>query len=592
MRARRRERWRWVALVGGLCALSGACQPATPQVETRPTEPIGYALPAPTERLKSHYPELQHGPFVCVAHFNDATQPRLARVVGADGELIEGRQPAISLVRAVDATGPGGLFVELVDETETLRIDGVRSEEHALPADWSDYALLMLQVYGPTDGARLALGLESGAGATRRSWETTLRVGAGWQQQRVDLIHAAAEIDIADVRAITLRAEGIAGPVALYLDDVLLVDNAHALPSEQVWRETVGALPGVGVRVVGLRYHVLIGGRWEAVFADGVMLGLGEPMGASVVVPPGLGPWPAVGVATDEEALFSPAGAWGEVVGGSQRLLENSVQRVVIEGTWEFERDANGEVIRITWTHTIYPHGAIYVRIEGAGSGDAGVSVLLADGRLVARVAVPEAGRPGAARSWVSLLTDDDWGLLWVPHVASDVPLVVRRGGVDGRQLQVWHTAGEPAGDKATMGAMHQLRLGDARVEELSSEVIVGYRDAPEVVFARGGLFRSAEGDGDGDGFNEAEGVHELRLDRGLARFRYEPGPAGAAWPIFRVRSEAVGQFWAYADGRIIDSWWRDRNGDVMFVLPRMIDRGVEVEVLASPRVDGLRGEP
>lgn len=552
------------------------------------------ALPPTLARLQKAYADLGSGRFVCLADLNTLPQAGLFRTLGPDGVEVE-PQPEVSERHSIDETGAGGLRAHFGGPDDQLCFDSQRSSELALVRDWRKYNLLLFNIYGPPDGVMLEFTVRSGSD-TPLSSTRKLFAEPGWQLYRFDLAGIGEEIDLADVRALCWSVPQLSAPLDLYFDDFLLADNTRYLFGEDVGE---GELYGISS---GRRIVVGARGRFELAFADGVMVEWHAGDRHNLTVRSGLGPWPvplpedwsgrrADPVVYDDPNLYAN---WGARVATTQRIVEQSAFRVVLEGTWQFLPQAGvGVATRDSvllpehcWRYVIYPSGQVYLRVaahaRGAGWSGARVGYALAlDGRSdFVRVPAAEVYHGETETQFVLFSPPDREraDLLWCPHRRAAAERQLELVSADERRVAVTIGDLEPA---ASIETAHLLRFWpwdiDAAPEGHSFAADYQHPAIPAVV--RGRLVVDAPGDLDRDGFNESEGCYELGLAGGLLRFRFEPGALLRHEPVFRVGGTAGRDCWVYADGRIIECQGRDAAGQLLFALPRVVSTPLTIEV-------------
>jgi hypothetical protein len=206
-------------------------------------------------------------------------------------------------------------------------------------------------------------------------WTRNLFARPGWHLYRFDLAEVGEEIDLADVRSIRWRAPEITAPVDLFLDDLILADNTRYLLDGDASENELY------VFTQGRRIHVGSPGRFELAFSDGVIVEWHADRGPNLTVRSGLGPWPiplsrdwsvrqAAPVVYDDPALFE---SWGTRVAATQRLVEKSRFRVVIEGIWRFTGSSDEVQKQMapqhSWRYVVYPSGQVYVRVTSRTGG-------------------------------------------------------------------------------------------------------------------------------------------------------------------------------------------------------------------------------
>jgi len=557
-------------------------------------QPLGPTL----ARMKRAYADLQAGRFVVLADFNTAPQADLFRIVDADGSDQTRVQPQITVQIAREATGPGGLEARL-RPGDRLLFDGVRSEHLALVPDWSRYALLLMSIYGPPDGAELRFGIHSDAEASRQ-WSRMLSIEPGWNLIRIDLRDVQDAVDLEHVRALSWAAPGRTRDLRLVLDDLILCDNTRYVLGRDADEGQLYAYTR------GLRIYVGARGRFELAFSDGVIVEW-RARGAQNLVPDsGLGPWPLPlsddWAALDAERLtIAPQDAlrsWGRVQQQRQAIVEASPFRVVIESRWTFRpatwvEEEAGERASCAWRYVVYPQGRVLVTLTcrarrrgWPGTVVACAADLRSDPRLVPVPAEP-AYPTQEPVSYVLLARPgrEQPDFLWVP-AAVQAAAQRRVLPVPGSQtLRAVVGNLEPA-DLIQVAQTLWLWPHDLDGAPEATALAGDYQHPARLAVSVGALRRDAAGDLNGDGFNESEGCYELRLEGNLLRFNFQPGSWMRDRPVFRVADTRQRRCWVYADGRIVRSVGRDADGNLMFLLPQVITEPVDVEVVTAVSTD------
>ena len=80
------------------------------------------------ERMRLAYPDLASGRFIILADFESPADAELFRITAGELTLSDERQPSISVLRARERTGAGGLKATLTNPDESIRLDGLRSQ--------------------------------------------------------------------------------------------------------------------------------------------------------------------------------------------------------------------------------------------------------------------------------------------------------------------------------------------------------------------------------------------------------------------------------------------------------------------------------
>lgn len=577
--------------------------------------------PVPTiERIAERIPDAAPDRILLLADFQRTADAALCRLIRADGAPTSPDPLTVE-----STTDPAGrpiraLRVMLRPGLDALRFDGGELARPLPMHDWRSYGELVVHLHSEAQTATpLRVELVSGPDArATTALETSL--DPGWNHLTIDLSPLVDAADLDRVHGLGFSLPGAAKPTRVALDYLALIDNTNYLLGE----DTAAASPFYAYRR-GQRLFVGVRGHFGLEFVDGVLVGWRCAGGENIALPTGLGPWliplperwadpRAPAVAYDDPAHFAH---WGPAVVARQRVVESTPLRVVVAGVWQFTDRAttplnaedpppepapllNPDAPAITWRYTIYPDGRVYVAVEARSAARAwsqprlGAALGLAGEHgfrretLVAGPAVATDGlcwlRAGGACAGNG---DRVLHLIWLMRPVTLSERFRMLSTADGRRSAV--LAGE-IGAAEVIRTTHLLRLA-ARSADAGdpSELILAYRSAyldPPLPRVRAGrLARDASGDGDRDGFNEAEGVYEFSPIGGRLVMRWEPGCPPDA--VMRVRDTAGREVWIYADGRPLTTYHRDAAGNVVFRCPQPHPATVEVHL--SVAADGQR---
>ncbi|RMF80346.1 MAG: hypothetical protein D6744_08345, partial [Planctomycetota bacterium] len=338
------------------------------------------------------------------------------------------------------------------------------------------------------------------------------------------------------------------------------------------------------------RIVVRVPDGFELSFGRGVVVSWRAPGAGQCAPPMGLGPWPiATADSRDmlseqlEDADFSTDLCGFSVVEHRQRLAEASEFRVVVDTeTLLDRRDDDGDDAIVYRRYTVYPDGAVYVRVKTAGlaaklAGDAGLAIALNENQGLRPGASSERGRRFilCARPQAGAVA-----LMWAPASAADGELLADISSLDERRRVIAMRIAASEGGELDAATMIRVLPSDASAVAAATESAAAYQTSAAVVLSAGYLRRDARGDLNRDGFNESEGLYELSADAGLLRFRFDPGATRRSAPRFRVRGARGRRCWIYADGRIVTTQERDADGEVLFTIPQTIGEPAAVEVL------------
>ncbi|MFH1746548.1 MAG: hypothetical protein ABIG44_05820, partial [Planctomycetota bacterium] len=99
--------------------------------------------------------------------------------------------------------------------------------------------------------------------------------------------------------------------------------------------------------------------------------------------------------------------------------------------------------------------------------------------------------------------------------------------------------------------------------------------------YSTGQVATDSLGDMNKDGFNEAYGCYLVGLHEGVARFVFEPGSLPRHNPVFMIPNRFGRRCWVYCDGEALPTDWHDATGNVLFMIPGVIQtsRSIEIQV-------------
>ena len=598
-----------------LVGLSGGCK--TPDADT--------VLAATTERLKSAYDDLAAGAFEILADLETPDQQALFRIEGPEplGEV------ELSTRRNYPRTGAGSLRAELLTDRHVLVIDNANATRWVLSRDWEGYHLLLLSVYSPRPIGPVRLAVHGGPDWPLPYARANLRLQAGWNVLRIDLADVAERIDLSDVRQVRLSAAGIDRPVELYLDNLVLADNTRA-----VFGTPDGPPGSLYVLHQGRRLHVGSVERFELVFSGGRirrwydtsgdamrianLVGDG-PLGPSLVIVPAQRTRGTPAVGLDDLHQWA---ALGPLVTNRQGLLEANHQRVMVVVERTFSRPPASQPAEAPhparpgadpppsperhvhrWQYTIRRTGHMAVRVEADVEAErftpADIGLVVCTARDVRFEALHHpANLPGVGPA--------EQKLCFALHRRkapgrSDLLAVLSRPTM-GPRLANLITPDDPRVGSVFYGGQHDgpvrrwvlmMTVWPADLDSLdvAAKLAADYCMPAVIRMHVGQMVATDPGDDDNDGFNESEGCYVMALDpeAKIARFTL-PGRSLRFQPQFKLLDTADRLCWVYADGkpvyqdaRTVDPTRRDRDGNVLFSLDRIVDRPVTVEINTAP---------
>ena len=582
------------ALSCAILALTLGCNLSerTSSVEPQPTRL------AIAEQIQATYPEVRfHGAHL-VADFQSPTQTRLFRVLGPNSQPGNRPQPTISHLPEYPQTAGRGLVTVLNSSNDRLLFDVADWRNSAPSADWTEFGVLLLSVYGPPGGADLNFSLQSGT-ATSPNWLQAMNIGPGWNHLRIDLDEIGRHVNLAAVRSIMWRLVPEAEPVTLYFDDFILANRTEWLAGQDAGSGELYAFSR------GQRLSVGTPDRFELIYSDGIIAEWRADAPGSLVGPRGLGPWPVMleeGWFRQPEVAARLARREGFIgpkhaKQSEQTVLEATTFRVVIESRLRLESEnsatqplAEKDRHEHIWRYVIYPDGRIYMRISSHAGSDTwtqprlGYAVTL-EGRAGFRLLAPPAANPHHAPAKFVLLARAgslEADLLWT---ASQPTVVAQQRAVplEGQQSLIV-LAGDIPADSMVRTA-HLLRIWPPDKDDpTQAERIAGdYQNPVQLQPLAGHTVTDSPGDFDHDGYNESEGCYELAPRRGRLRFEFIPGRYPRHNPIFRIHGTADKRCWIYCHGEALPSNHRDAEGRLLFMLPGTIRTPRTIEVYTTP---------
>lgn len=537
------------------------------------------------DRLQEVYEPLKGGRFIVLADFEDSAQADLFSTDDESSFVLQQRK---------DRRASGGHVLmadlEAGDSTITMA-NTLGTEAYRIPRDWRAFDLLLLNVEAPSPGGDLDLGLTAGIGDQETSVHASYALAPGWNLIRVDLAELAEHIPLDDVRSVTFSLPRKGGEARIALDDLILTTDR-----ETIYGNLDGTSGELYVQRIANHWAVGSNGRFELVFSRGQItawydlqvdpnrlrnLVRGAAFGPTVVRAAHEGDGPLV---------MRPGPALGWDVDASQRLVEASDIRVVIECVWNF-KDSGEESVSQKCTYAVHPDGSVLADLKCS-------PVELADGSLVAaawNVSTAGDGKVELLGRSSSGPTPD--ALAAALHAGpSSLLICAPQSGESGRRVSiscddVRHscTVLAPMADRAegekSLTALSAIHIGGgdstAALRALAASFMKSYE--PEAAL---GQVLAPNADGERTEQDSGCGAYVLVPSEGVVRFRWSWLESGPFTPSFIVRDSADKDSWIYVNHVIHTPVSRDANGNVLFRLTPG-DRPVLVEVLlrdaASP---------
>lgn len=580
------------------------------------------AAPTRVDYLILKYDELRTGRFAILADFEDPAHRQLAQVIGVSPHA------SCMIQESVGPHQPGenALAFLFGSRDDTLALSNEQATDWYLRRDWRTYDLLMFAVESPQSGLTLNLTLAAGQPGSRNQVHSSFPLESGANTLRIDLAELSEKIPLDDVRAILLSVSGATAPSRVLLDDFLLAGNSVDLLGDST--RTDGRLY---VRRSGLRHKVGSGGRFEVTFANGQIVEYfdlaSDPSKLNNLVRgTTLGPAPFID-SEDSAAESSRQSlrAFGSHLTTSQRLLEMSDVRVVIECEWRFTDDPRTPPEArpsYHWRYAIYPTGQAYVSLTATtrlGSWSVpGLSwvvaltpppdaaVLTIDPRVDSR-SVPLT-QPTCA---VLTAADGRTPFVFIPGPTFQPnTMIISREPDSGRQtirapmegpladvtrasalfyLAPWPAstrfrasltevqsqpgAAEPTHGQATDTSSRNLACAQARA----------FVDPPQPRLELGRFRRPVDQPAELGPFDRALGQYTVAPDRGRVRLVFENRETPTFAPAIEILDSAGQEAWVYVNHVILKSVARNAAGNILFQLPADLPRRTIVEALLRP---------
>ncbi|NOX59043.1 MAG: hypothetical protein GXP29_09330 [Planctomycetes bacterium] len=551
------------------------------------------------------YPDLIADRYTVIADFERAEHRKLFTLEGPP----DAKQPKRNRKSGIQATGAMGLRCVLRSSADVLITDNRNATSRPLASDWRDYRLLLASVYSPLAGLELELAIGSGSDESKSEAISSMPLEKGWNRLHLDLADAAPMVDLSDVQRLQWRIPGLAAPVELFFDDIMLADNRLAISGQP--RADKGRLY---VEREGRHINVGAAGRFELSFGNGQIVrwyALDRDASRKVNLlgsAGSLGPMPVV--LTDPDSDFDPAipssprgySSLGRLVAARQRVLEANDVVVVVECTWSFpESIQNADDRNVPfqrWTYAIYPTGQIYVTVECTtehGEFKPEFLAMVVSRKLVGNTVAGKHEPTGLhgepmlqhlSFAWIAEPSTET-GLLWVMHNSRQYPQL--RGFTDARSESVSVAAYGGIVDRPTHRASFLLSIwpkGNCSQSNREAQA-VGYSRKMNVEVTVGELQLVSKGDPDGDGFNQRLGAFMLKPNANQIHVKLDGSGQALINPVFCVEGVNEKEAWVYVDYAVHEQVARTSDGRLVVQIPREVTGESVLEIyLKNPPSD------
>jgi len=541
-----------ILLLSG-CALDKALPP-----------PAVSDIPLPIQQAK-RYPDLTTGRFLVLADMESPEQKNLFQLDPGGGSIKRTRKKA--------ATGRFGLEVELGQKNpEKRKLLFTRG----LPADWTDFRLLIISVWVPRPRDDFRLTLRSGQRLIQKFTVPICTLRKGWNTVKVDLGLLKEKVELLAIRAIEIQFVNAAPTDVFVLDDVMLVDNRRT-----IYRDPPDVPDAFSVRIEGDRLHVRRGGRFEYRFGPRVSPEPGGPITGvqrhcltaafCLADDPdarrnllggqeGLGPIPAA-----LETQTADLAWWGTRAWSQWRLLEANAVRAVVQLDWScfdhLPQWLTGQTADLKWRYTLYRDGSIFYQLHIPTERG---------GRRVKQLALRLGLDETFARKTRSVM---DQGIV-VRKTTKGPAIVVALAQTANAARDV--TFDSPTArlyfrfkvldyPKASWTGFLGILPGGDPAEKTADRWVAQFLRGPKLSVTTGRLIPNTDGDGNRDGFAEGRGCVVARALNGRFRCQLpQPGPA-IAYELEALPSDRT---YVQMFGQLIGPTARGRNGRFLFLLP------------------------
>jgi hypothetical protein len=546
-----------------------------------------------SDRLMTTYPELKSGRFAIIADFEDPAHMELFEVI----DVSDRAYCRLDERNGRPETGGHALRFRAGSSADTVVVRSDHATNWYMKRDWRPYDLLLTSLKSPSNDLSLRMLIGAGPPDERVAVESTIKLDEGWNVIRLDLAEIGDHIPIDDVREIRLSLDGVSEPETAFIDDILLTGYRIDLMGNA--KNTSGELY---VQQVGRRWKIGAGGRFEIAFGNGQIVEWyhlrSDPYRLrNLVANTVLGPTPVVvaSLHPEVETTVRDFSVLGRVVLATQRIVELSNLRVVMECEWRFAESAEDESSDLPvqrWRYTIYPTGQIYVgvesvtRAEGWSPPRLGLAVSVsseipfeAHTNSAAQLGVPEPLRHVVYASARGSRKDGALLLFVVSDSQSTPEMLQQVDQADGR-LSFIATGPLPDGESQAWACSIVLAASEDVSEEDLAERALEYGDPSALELEVGTASAPDEEQGSSTFFDASSGCYVLRPERGQVRFRLSEREAPRFSPVFRLVDAAELDAWVYVNNLVFDAVGRDAQGDLIFQVPEVPKEGAVVEVI------------
>lgn len=582
-------RSRWTSFVAGVAGLGvvmlcWGCEGSWLMQEQKPDEEATLPRPVEVEGVR----------LLVLADFERESQGAIVRMEPRHG----GGRVSLTTERPRPEGGAGSLKMSFLDSLHQVVVANQGVAGWTLHGDWSDYQMLLLQLYSPRKLGGFRLRVSSGREPVLSYDHPRIMLQSGWNTVSVDLGEVGSQVNLADVREVTFWCDPLDTPTDLYLDDMVLVDN-----TTDVFGSPKQSSADLYVRRQGRRLVVGVPGRFELAFAQGRIRSWydlnSDPDRTHNLA--GVGPIGPVMVAlsTDdpEEVVLDDVSQWsglGVAAEIQQWLVEAAPTFAIVQGEWRFvvPEASEGEARPYhRWAYTIYRDGRVYVACSGmahaAGFSPSALGLIFCcDGTMRFEGAVQ--APPAAEATETEVVAFAHFGretpghgdLLVVPFIPQEGRMM--KSPTDPRVCSLW-----PMNvSRGHFAAAFMLRVWPTDIDTAAQAEAMArdYVTPLPLDLTVGELVRTDVGDFDNDGFNESRGHYVVQLDGDVGRVQIDGRQRVRFGPVFKIVAVAARDVWVYLDGRLVEEAYRDADQNLIFRLPDIGGREALVEIFARER--------